>query len=77
MNTSVLWLIAWVICVPTTYLIVRESSRKTFGKWTQSDRIFWIGISLLYGPFVFVAVIVVGLGLKFSRTDWANREVRW
>lgn len=77
MTTSIALLVLWLICTPTSYLLVRRDHRGSFGKWTQMDRLFWMSMCLLYGPIMLFTVAVIGLAMKLGDTSWAKREAQW
>jgi len=76
MTAFIFWSL-WVICAALTYVLARREQRQSFGKWTQCDRLFWLGTSLFGGPFMLLALLLIGLAIKIDSTKWAKREVRW
>ena len=69
--------ILWIICAPLSYLLLREDHLDTLGRWTQVDRLFWLSISLVYGPIMLVAIIGVAVFNRLSASAWGQREARW
>ncbi len=78
MSLFVSLFILWIICVPACYLLLREDHiAATQGRWTQIDRLFWLGISLVYGPVMLIAIVGVAVFNRLSASKWGQREARW
>lgn len=69
--------IIWIICAPLSYLLLREDQLDTLGRWKQVDRLFWLSISLVYGPIMLIAIIGVAVFNRLSTSKWGQREARW
>lgn len=77
MNLIVSIFILWIICAPACYLLLREDQLDTLGRWTQVDRLFWLGISLAYGPVMLIALVGVAVFNRLNASKWGQREARW
>jgi hypothetical protein len=70
-------LLIWIICAPACYLLLREDHIATQGRWKQIDRVFWLSISLVYGPVMLIALIGVSVFNRLNASKWGQREARW
>lgn len=77
MDTLVLMLIFWFASAPLSYLILREDHAHSCGRWTQFDRVFWLSLTLLYGPIMLIVIGGVGLVSWLSTSKWGKREAKW
>jgi hypothetical protein len=77
MTAFFLSLLCWAACGLICYFLVRRDYRKSLGKWTQIDRIYWLAFSLAYGAIMLLVVIIAFIGMKISGTEWAKREAQW
>lgn len=70
-------MLIWIICAPVCYLLLREDHIATHRRWRQIDRIFWLSISLAYGPVMLVALISIAVFNRLNASKWGRREARW
>jgi len=68
----------WGFCAPFGYLVFRSSMRKRPREptWSQSDRMFGIGMSIFLGPLMFLIFIPWKL-LILSFCEWLDEPARW
>lgn len=69
--------ILWIICAPACYLLLREDHIAAHSRWRQIDRVFWLSISLVYGPVMLIALIGVAMFNRLNASKWGQREARW
>lgn len=67
----------WFFNGTLAYFKVRGEERKTNGKWTRLDRLFWLMVCLFGGTIVLLILLVGDFWITISRTNWAKREARW
>ena len=77
MTLLIVYLVLWLVCALTSYLLMRRDQRGIGGKWTQLDRVFCATFCLLYGPIMLMAVALFALARRVSNTSWAQQEARW
>ena len=77
MNLPLIILIVWLGSAPLSYLSLRRILRAESPSWTRIDRLYALGMSVVYGPVMLLAVAGIALFVKLHTTDWAKREARW
>jgi len=74
-NESIL--IAWLCCAPLGYIFVRDECVRLFGRWTQLQRVEWLLLSLFYGPFILLVVLLMRFAEWANDAKWSNKEAKW
>lgn len=64
---------AWVALYVSSYLLLRASFRKQFGRWKLSDRINGLLLSIP-APITFIAALVF---FAANSIEYSDREAKW
>ena len=67
----------WTVCAPIGYFASRWSNRAMGYRWTQSDRLWAIVFSLIYGPLMVIMSVAVVLIYRLCTSEWGNKEAGW